>query len=311
MGSPFTLTLLEATVTLYPTDGSGAPVVDAPIWVGIQAEKLDIRERWIKTETRPTGALYPRKHPIIPQYEIAIGRVWALDASLEDGVSAAQFDSRNYVLDVVWIDEDTHNWHRETFYNVTISEHNRPSRNIDEGFTDDQLFDAESKIPDGGLGDTTPPAITAELPYTVVYVGLYGSVDLYRYNSGTQAFAEVTAGITSGRATLSYSPTNKSGTFSASFDGAGSPALEVQTDGEVDITSLIQGAPNATQVPRLDFYYGPTRVASITAAGELLSFSFTDAAPSAGIGKFQIYANSALALTLAGPGATAPSYVEA
>lgn len=308
--NPFTLTLLEATVTLYPADGTGAPVVGSPVWTGIQAENLSIKEKWIKTETRPTGALYPRKHPLISQYEISLGRVWALNAVTGLGVQDAQFGFGKYVLDILWTDEDTQNWKRITLYNVTVSDHNLASRSIDEGFTDDQVFDAESIVQTGGLAVTPPPVISSQVPYLVVYVAAFGSVNLLNYDPATQIFSEVTAGISTGRATLAYSPSNRSGTFDVTFSGAGSPALQVTGDGTVHPTSMIQGSPNSSHVPRLDFYYGSTRVASITAAGEFYAFQFAQGTPVTATGQFQIYAGSALALTLAGPGATAAAYAD-
>jgi hypothetical protein len=305
--NPFTLTLLEATVTLYPADGTGAPVVGSPIWTGVAVENLSIKEKWLTTETRPTGALYPRKHPLVQQYAINLGRVWALNAVTGLGVQDAQFGFGKYVLDILWTDEDTQNWKRLTLYNVTISEHNLASRAIDEGFTDDQSFDAESLFEDGGLSGTTPPAISLEVPYTVVYVTAYGSVNLYRYDPATQIFTEAVTGITSGRATLAYVPTDRSGAFNVNFSGPGT-VMHVSSDGVSHAGNLIQGTPNTTKVPRLDFYYGSVRAASITAAGELFAFQFADGTPTAGTGKFQIFAGGALALTMAAPGVTADGY---
>lgn len=296
----FTHTLLEATLNLYPSNPDGTPQLTSPIWVGVQAEHLSIRERWLKTETRPTASRFPRKHPLVQQWEVNIGRVWALQ---ELNPAGPTFSNQYYVLDVVWVDEDTHYWHRETFYNVSISERSRSSRNIDEGFTDEQVFDAEYVDPPSG-GNGTVPSISETLPLVVRWVGTDGTLDLYRYDATSHNFTEAVTGISSGRATIAYSP-NQSGSFSISFNGVGTPALQVHTDGTVIVGSLFQGAPLSGTVPRLDFFYGPTRIASLASDGTFYSASFDQATPAPGAGEFQIYSNSTLQLTLAATAATA------
>jgi len=305
MNSPgfntFIFTLLEATISLYPANADGSPNTGSPIWTGVPAENLIAKERWIKTETRPSGAPYPRKHPLIQQYEISMARVWALQLTNTAGLVMA---AGKYVLDVVSVEEETGNWHRETFYNVTISDRSRSSRSIDEGYTDELVFDAEYMAPpSGGLGAI--PVITSAIPYVVQWVGADapGGVPLYIYDPVSHNFTEAVAGISAGRATLAYSPANQSGVFNLAFNGT--TVLQVQADGGLALTECFQGAPDLTQLPRLDFYYGNLRLGSVTSAGRLYAAAFDDGAPTAATGQFQFYGASALAFALSSTAAVA------
>jgi hypothetical protein len=290
------LTLLEGSVTLYPAADDGSPVLDSPLWTGAPAEGLTVRQRWLKQETRPTGRRYPKKHPLIPEYEIIIDRVWQLPMDQLEGFAA---EHSEYVLDVVWQDEDGGQWHRQTFYGVTISERNLTTREIDTGSTDGQTFEAETMVADGGL--TGPiPALTAEQPYRVIWRGEDGVVPLYSYNATTHQFTALAE--TDGRATIAYD----AGVWEVAFDGE-DPAVISTVTGLSAV--LLQAMPDNAQIPRLDFMYGNTRVASITAEG-LWAREFLADAPAAGSARYQIYKDAALVATLAAPRVTADVYDE-
>ena len=307
------LSLLESTVTLYPTDATGAPILASPIWSGVTVENLTIKERWLKTETKPTGAPYPRKHPLIQQYELSLGRVWSLQLPTSDG--GLIITPQRYVLDIVWQDEDSNDWHRETFYNVTISDRSKTSRDIESGFTDEQIFEAEYMAPPtGGDGSIPIPAISATLPLVVRYVPVGGSslggVDLYAYDPTAHTFTEAVSGISTGRATLAYSGSAGTQAFAITFSGAGSPSLAISSAGVLTATAVNQGAPSSAETPRLEFYYGTQRLASLTSAGTLWAPAFTNASPTAGAGIFALYGGGVIRVTIAGSGVVAGVFSE-
>ena len=94
-----TFTLLEATITLYPAKADDSPELGAPVFAGVAVENFRAHERWLKAPTRPTGARFPRQHPLIPEYEISLDRPWVLPLAQLTGFRAAH---TRYVLDVVW-----------------------------------------------------------------------------------------------------------------------------------------------------------------------------------------------------------------
>jgi len=287
--------LLEAVLTLYPANDDGTPDLASPVWSGVPAQNLRVADRWIKVETRPSGAAYPKKRPLIPQFEIFIERVWALSLDQLEGVVP---DENSYVLDIVWTDEETGNWHRETFYGVTINDRSRASQNVDGGFTEELVFDAQYYIRDGGQGSA--PTITAALPMRVVYADANGvSLPIYNYNTATHAFAEAQPGLAASRATIAANE--------IIFAGVIYPVFWLDATGVARAFNLIAGAPSRSAVPRLDFYIGPNRVASLDARGTLYHSQFLGN-PQASSQAFEFYFNNVLQLTLDGSAARANNW---
>lgn len=280
------LTLLEATITLYPADRSGQPLLDQPLWHGVTVADFELRDRWIKVETRPSGAKYPRKHNLAPQYEISLGRVWALPLSQLGGFNPQR---GAYVMDVVWREEDSRQWHREVFYGVTISERTRGARERDGEFVEQQVFDAEYLAPiTSGTG--TPPALTTDLPYLVRYVSASETVDLYSYDPTTKNFTALAS--TADRATVAYNP-DHSGSFEIQFSDELAPIHTLDTTG---LTSVFfrATAPGVADVPRLDFYYGQDRCAAFTKNGAVYATAFEAVASAAvptTVAEFRLFAN--------------------
>lgn len=287
-------TLLEATITLYPADDAGQPILSNPLWSGANAERVSIRDRWIKVETRPTGAPYPQRRALTPQYEIGIERVWALPINQLAGFQPGR---GKYVLDIVWEDEENEYWHRNTFYGVTISERGRDSREIDTGHTEHQAFDAEYMTPPT-TGRDAPPAITNVLPMAVWYVSATENLELYTYSGMTRSFTEASAGVSAGRATLIYTP-DATGSFAIQFDGYPKPALTIDTGGIVRVGKLVAGAPAPGETPRLEFMVGPTRVGALTARQTWYAPQFVEEAPVDSASVFEFLANSLLQVTVA------------
>ncbi len=313
------LNLLEATVTLYPADTTGAPVLSLPIWTGAPTEKLTVRERWRIKETTPTAAKYPRRHPLIPEYDLNLGRVWLLKTADLSGWTAGH---QNYVLDVVWTEEESGQWHRRTFYGVTIAEHGLDTRDIDNGFTDDQVFAAQYYVSASGEG--YPPAISNALPYTVVFTGADGvPVLLYTYDPALHQFtaqAELAA-----RATIAY----VGNCLTVTFDPDTAPTLRcVKSDPKnyrnsgayrqssfyragvkgLLVPALRSTVPVPGELPRLDFFYGALRTATLTRNG-LYDVAFTQTTPSPAAGRFALYANSELIATLAAGMVSAEEFI--
>ena len=296
------LNLLECTVTLYPSQIDGSPDLTAPIWTGVTVENMTVRERWLKGETRPTGSRWPRRHPLVQQYELSLGRVWSLEVPTVGG--GLVLGRGYYVLDVVWKDEDTTDWHRETYYHVTVSERSRTSRDIEGGFTDEQVMDAEYVSPPTG-GSGAVPAITGGLPYVVKWnEGPDEPLDLYSYNPVTHSFNEVEAGVSEFRATLAYAPLDQTGTLSLTFAATGL-VLQVEVDGSLTVAGMAVGAPDRSQAPWVEFWYGPVRLACVTSGGRMYAASFANGVVADGVGKFALYGGGLLAVTVAGTGVVA------
>jgi hypothetical protein len=290
----FALNLLEVSLTLYNTDSLGHPQTGSPIWTGAPAERLVVNERWLGQETRATGSNFPKKHPLVSQYEISIGRVWLLQTTDRVGFIT---DHRRYVLDVVWIEEETRDWHRATFFGVTMRERRLSSREIDTGHEDELELDAEAVAVDGGTG--TPGPVPTELPYTVVYRTEQERTPLYSYNQTTKAFTLMAAGLDTGRATVSYNPPDQSGTFEIKFAGDAAPTFRLLTDGTFEVGELSEARlPDASDMPRLEFVQGSVRLGAVSQSGIFFGKSFEEQGATEGPGRFLLVANSATQATL-------------
>ncbi len=247
-------------MTLYATQADGS--LGAAVWSGDVAEKLTVREKWINVETRPSGAAYPVQHPLVPQYEIAIDRVWALPLANLIGFQPA---ATPYILDVVWTldplggEAGAGSWHRRTFYGVTISARSFAPQSIESEFTDGQEFLAEYFIPGSGVwgpgsgGAVGLPPVAAN-PLVVQWIGPDGTLPLYNYVSG---FTEVLTGQAASRAVIAAD-----GSL-ITFAG-GSPVVATSATG-VTVAQLHDSLP--LDVPRLAFYQGATLLALVSANG--------------------------------------------
>lgn len=280
-------TLLEAEVKLYKADASGNP--GAEVWSGQLAERLQCNETWLGVETRPTGARYPKQHPLVPQYRIHIARLWALPLSALIGF---QPDHQNYVLDIVWTEEETQQWHRRTFYGVTITTRNLEPPAAFE-FLEDQEFLAQYFVPTSGSVATAVPPIPAAA-CVVRWVGTDGSRLLYTYDAATKTFTETNAGDAATRATIAADGS------SIQFYGEGTAVVTATADG-LTLANLHDSFPATS--PRLEFYYGTELVAAVTSDG-LWAWSLADGTLAAAVaGQFQLQ-HSGTTMALLGPGLT-------
>ena len=286
------LNLIEAVVTLYPANADGTPQLGAPIWCGCDAENLHASERWLKRETMASGVRYPKKHLFVPQFEISIGRLWVLASNQLAGWDTAY---TNYVLDIVWVEEETQEWHRKTFYGVTLNERSWAAGDVERGLVENQ-------------------------PYRVVYTGADGiSVLLYTYDAATHLFTAVAT--TTGRATIT-SP------FAVQFAGDAQPVLQVSATASLAYRTsavyrnavsyrqtallahgIFAAAALPADLPRLDFYYGNNRLATVTRAG-VYDVDFVEGSLSAvPAGAFGLYGGGALVAVLA-PGNLTAAQIE-
>jgi hypothetical protein len=246
------LDLLEAQVTLYAVAADGV-TLGAALWSGQVAEKLTVREQWITLETRPTGAAYPVKHPLAPQYEISIDRVWALPLSNLVGFSPT---NQTYVLEVIWTEEESQQWHRRRFYGVTITSRSFGTQNIESEFVDGQEFAAQYVLVDaGGAGE--PPSPVVAMPLVVFWSGSDGYYPLYTYDT-LSGFLLADGESTTGHATIAPDGS------SITFFGAASPVLATTVAG-VTVGELHDTLP--TDLPQLQFFLGTTLLGVVTTAG--------------------------------------------
>lgn len=251
MNNSILLNLLEARVTLYATQPDGT--LGPSLWSGAPVERMTVHERWLSVETRPTGAKYPRQHPLVAQYELSLDRVWALPLNQLAGWHP---QAQDYVLDVVWIEEDAGDWHRRTFYGVTVDERAFEAADMEHGFVDRQSFRAQYFLLETG-SQFVVPTPTVAVPYRVLWSGPDGSWLLYNYTEAGGFVAAPDAAAES-HATLA------SDGSSVRFAGAPAPALATNATG-VAVGELHDRLPPTG--PQVQFYRGNTLLGVVTPEG--------------------------------------------
>jgi hypothetical protein len=266
MNNAIVLNLIEARVTLYTTAADGLSLGSA-LWSGQVAERLTVREQWVTLETRPAGAAYPIKHPLVPQYEISIDRVWALPLNNLVGFSPT---NQTYVLEVIWTEEDTQQWHRRRFYGVTIASRSFGEQNIESEFVDEQEFAAQYVLVDAG-GTCEPPSPLVAMPLVVFWSGpdAPSGMALYTYDAVNGFVVADPPSPGSGAASVGRATIAADGS-SIIFTGASGPVLATTAAGPnlglaVTVGELHDTLP--TDLPQLQFYLGTTLLGVVNTVG--------------------------------------------
>lgn len=137
-----------------------------------------------------------------------------------------------------------------------------------------------------GLPDT--PASNEE--FYVRWVNDQEDLRLLEYDPETHLFTESSAGISTGRASIDQDCT-------VTIDGT--VALQI-VDESLQVSRFIaRGGTAATAFPRLEFWRGNQRLASLTKDGKLYVVDITEAATvSGGSDRFELYGNGSLAAVI-------------
>lgn len=295
------LTLHEATLTFHDTKADGAPIVGSTLspqflWTGLLENRVRITEAWKVFTVRPTGSRFQKYRPLGRTWALAIDKPWGLPYPEMTDWEATR---KPMVLDIVWRDEQTRDWHRNTFYNVTVRERVRDGE-VEPAFAESQLFDAEYRIVSQGLAGIEVPLLPDTLPLFVEHVDEDGVVTLlYTYDPTAKSFSEVATGIATGKATI----VETAGDLSVTFDGDEAPTLLVEAAGAT-LPGVTVGVPDRDDLPRLDFRVGGVRVASLSRASLYTTNLVSDAAPASGSDRFELRGGGVVRAALAKTGFT-------
>ena len=205
---------------------------------------------------------------------------------------------------------------------MTINEHSWDAKDVEQGFVENQAFDAEYMVAASGLASSLPGPLPATLPYQVIYTDSTGSVPLYSYDPTTGLFTALTS--TAGRATIASAP------FAVQFAGDSAPVVSASTLASMLYrasspvyrnantyrqNALLVGlgnggdgifaqSPAPADLPRLDFYYGATRTASICRDG-LYDVNFTEGSVQSSnvpVGAFSLFGMGGSLVAVLAPG---------
>lgn len=264
------LQVWDATFAVYRVDANDEIIGSgSDIFLGAAAEKArmwgEYKERSIQRHGRKFSATYHEDE----EHFIEVENVRTV--SIQEQAFAATELRRNerYALVVVWYDEDTRVWGKRTYLGVTA----QPVKIGDNHINQTLRFRAETMESEtAGLGER--PSLDIARSGEVRYIGS-DTRTLYTYARDGQRFHTVDPDLLSGRAEIVFAD----GVMVVSFDGV--VAMRASASG-VECNSIdATGATFSDDSPRLEFWMGGVRRASLTSAGDLVVAEITeaDAAP--------------------------------
>jgi hypothetical protein len=286
---PFTIH--QADFALYLADDNWN-VGNASIFLGGCLEDLSPETEFVAHRLDAHGDPFGRTIHVDERHKFSVKNLW----SLARGTNVLPQPSRNqqYAFVVVWFNEENSTWAKRIYLGVTADGQKLPTEN--EVVKHQVPFTAAFMDEDSGLG--VKPNFSAVLTGKLRYLTANENTLLYRYDFETGIYSEALTQITDGRAKI------VSVTDQFRIDFAGVTALKVtSTQLQVQELSAIGGTFLLGVIyPRLEWWRGPKRMASLSATGELAvpDISEVDVDPVIANG-FQMPVNSAWAATI-GPG---------
>lgn len=272
--TPFTQ--WEADIVVYQSDMYGNVAGDDPVWLGGTVNKSNFQDGYKTEEANKSGMPVTNMRQLEEQHVIELENVWMVQISAGP-VFAAPAIPRDqfYAVVIIWTDEETGVWVKRVYAGVELRELSMGS--------DSEVFVQKLKI-EGGVMQQTCGVLAESVPSedatflgVVRYVSPREQVDLYTFDfcNPQGGFQVINPAVLLGRAAMG--PATPCG---YQISVAGAVALEIDGGGQVSVNQVIGIGGSYVYnnaVPRLEFYAGSSRIASLSAAGELGIPAFIEA----------------------------------
>jgi hypothetical protein len=258
----------EADLVIYPSDEFGNVTDASPVWIGGTANKSNFQDGYKAEDASKSGVPVPNMEQLEEQHTIELENVWMARVTAGPLVSTPSMPrNQYYAVVIIWTDrEETGVWVKRAYAGVKLAQ-------LSMG-TDTEAFLQKVKI-EGGIMQQTCGVLSEGMPSeeptilgVVRYVSPTEQVDLYTYDflNPQSGFQAINPGMLAGRAAIE----SAGGGVSISVGGA--VAMEIDPEGNVavnGITSIGGSYVEDQSAPRLEFCAGLTRIASLSALGEL------------------------------------------
>lgn len=272
MTAPFSLH--EVEITIYRTDALG-DATGSPVWVGACENRLSLNGQFAEIDANISGQPWVNVRQLEERHDLDLENVWL--SRFKDGVveiPASMPRNQRLVVVLIWADFASGFWVKRVYFAVTIG-----GQSLSAG--DDEVFMQRLPIRAGYYQQTSGrledgvPENTAISFGVVRYVSASETVDLYRYDFGSELFVPINADLFPGRAEI----LGASGAYRARVTIEGVLALAVAAaDDQVLVRQLTAiGGTYAGTLPRLEFRVRNTRIASLSKAGELALAAYAEA----------------------------------
>jgi hypothetical protein len=259
---PFTIH--QGDYALYRADADGE-AIGQPIYLGGKLEDLSPEQSFVGQRIDAHGSPYGRTVHVDERHSFVVRNLWAV----KRGSNRLPAPSRNqqYVFVIVFYDELKTTFAKRIYFGVTADGQKLP--------TDDQVvrhqvpFSAGYMVEQGGLGKR--PDLTAQLLGEIRYVTPATDALLYYYDFATDTYEAPFTAELEGRAKIVNDLTQFRINFDLDGNGQGIPALKVTSDKlrVNELTGIGGTFLLGSTSPRLEWWYGAKRMASLSGAGEL------------------------------------------
>lgn len=259
------LQVFDATFALYRVDANDEITgAGSALFLGAAAEKASMSGEFTERPVARHGQRYQRVYHEDEVHRIEIENVRTVSAAESAPAAVELRRNERYALVVVWYDYDTEAWAKRTYLGVTA----QPVKISDNHIMQTIRLRAESLETDtAGFGEK--PSLDIARGGEVRYIGDDTRV-LYTYARDGRVFHTVDEDLLDGRATIEFS----GGAMLVKFDGV--LAMSAAAAG-IEVASLdATGATYSDDTPRLEFWMGGVRRASLTAAGALVVANITE-----------------------------------
>ena len=295
------LTLRDASTGLFLVDENDVP--NAQVWLGLNAERLTLEGTYKERVLQYPGVPYGQAHQEDEDHTIELQLVWLHDVSTGAARMPTLVRGVRYQFVCVWSDPEAGVWTRRVYTGVTA----QPNRI--EDFTQTIKLRAEQMFEFAGTG--TAPLVVAALPGVVTYVNGFARLNLYHYDFITDSYAPIDAGMLVGRALIDLTV---SGQCTITFGGTdsipGVPALHA-TAALCQVKHLAATGGTFLDVsPRLEWYRGTTRAASLSATGVLAVANAHEQPAQPAVSDDFVAASGSWLFSISGARAYAPDFAE-
>lgn len=295
----------DVEVAVFFADAAGNAAESA--WLVGTVEKLEPELKYEKRRIDQHGAAYGRIRHVDEMHVFTLESLW-----VSRGLPVVEMPrvrrNQTYVMVIRWRDELTGVYTDRTYYGVTLD--GQSLAHASEVFYQSIPVTAQRMVEVSGVDPTVAPAPAS---FGVVrYVSGSETVDLYRYDYTTKVYSVIDAGLLAGRASIVVGGAATQVRFGldvvlqAGLDGDDEPVLRVDR-----VTAVGGTYPLGVALPRVEFLVGASRVACVTASGELVvpDFVEVDDRPD-WVAAFDFSAGAEWVVTLGQTGARFPNLAE-
>ena len=266
----------EADIVIYRSDIFGNVSGQEPVWLGGAINKSNFQDGYKTEEANQSGVVVTIMQQLEEQHVIDLENVWMTQIAAgpmftTPAIPRDQF----YAAVIIWTDWETGVWVKRVYAGIQLRELSMGS--------DSQVFLQKLRIEGGvmqqtcGILSEAAPSEDATILGVVRYVSPGEQLDLYTFDftNPQGGFQVINPAALSGRAAMG--PANPPG---YQISVAGAVAMEIYAGGQVSVNRVIGIGGSYVcnnAVPRLEFYAGSGRIASLSATGELGIPAFIEA----------------------------------